>query len=433
MPTIVLTTHGTAGDIFPFVRIGQALKQRGHAVTLITHSVYAALARQAGLDVAALDTPAEYQQLLDDQYLLRNPLARPDDLRRFYQRNNVFAKTRREFELIGRCVRGGPTLLITRYASGLAGLLAAEVLGLPLINLVPSPYQFAAALAGQELYRDVLGDGINALRAELSLAPVQRWYAWFNSAQRHIGLWPAWFATSDEAWPAGTVPVGFVLGDEAGQLPAALQHLPGREAALVLISGGSSTLIPEAFYRVAAGACGLLGRRAILACRHAQLLPAELPSMVEHYSALPFASLMPAMGAVIHHGGIGTAGRALASATPQLILPSVTDGPDNAARLVRLGVAQTLPPRDWQTERVAAALAALLASPHVRERCQQLQAQLEHADPVATVCDIAEAQLAAGPVRAHQAPRDDLSERLRALSPKQQAALAERLKRRASR
>jgi len=39
MANVVMTTHWTGGDVYPFIRIGSALNQRyGHKVTLVTHS-----------------------------------------------------------------------------------------------------------------------------------------------------------------------------------------------------------------------------------------------------------------------------------------------------------------------------------------------------------------------------------------------------------
>src|SRR4051812_15849565 len=67
---IVLYTKGSGGDIFPFIRCGQELRSRGHQVTLITHCVYEARARNSSLDFVAIDNPPEYETFLRDQELL---------------------------------------------------------------------------------------------------------------------------------------------------------------------------------------------------------------------------------------------------------------------------------------------------------------------------------------------------------------------------
>src|ERR1041384_6674047 len=50
MANVLLITIGTGGDILPFLRIGKALKARGHAPTVLTNSQFADLVRQAALE-----------------------------------------------------------------------------------------------------------------------------------------------------------------------------------------------------------------------------------------------------------------------------------------------------------------------------------------------------------------------------------------------
>src|SRR5262249_34834571 len=46
---ILLNPAGSSGDVLPFIRLGTALKGRGHEVTVITMGRYEPLARHAGL------------------------------------------------------------------------------------------------------------------------------------------------------------------------------------------------------------------------------------------------------------------------------------------------------------------------------------------------------------------------------------------------
>jgi UDP:flavonoid glycosyltransferase YjiC (YdhE family) len=49
MAQMMLLTRGTGGDVFPFVRIGAALKRRGHGVVLLSYSGFKGVAEKAGL------------------------------------------------------------------------------------------------------------------------------------------------------------------------------------------------------------------------------------------------------------------------------------------------------------------------------------------------------------------------------------------------
>jgi len=99
------------------------------------------------------------------------------------------------------------------------------------------------------------------------------------------------------------------------------------------------------------------------------------------------------MGAVIHHGGIGTLGCALGAGVPQLVLPLGADRPDNAVRLQRLGVAEYLPPPQWKPQLIADALRRLLDSPAVSHRCREFAKHLENANAAKAACEVIERQL----------------------------------------
>jgi UDP:flavonoid glycosyltransferase YjiC (YdhE family) len=86
--------------------------------------------------------------------------------------------------------------------------------------------------------------------------------------------------------------------------------------------------------------------------------------------------VLPRAAAVVHHGGIGTVAQALAAGIPQLIMPMSHDQPDNAARVMRLGVGSALWPKRFRGPAVAAALAKLIDDPEMAQRCRLLAAQL---------------------------------------------------------
>jgi hypothetical protein len=57
---IVITALGSGGDVFPFIALGQVLRDRGHRVTLLANPHFAAAVAQAGLPLVPLGTEAEY-------------------------------------------------------------------------------------------------------------------------------------------------------------------------------------------------------------------------------------------------------------------------------------------------------------------------------------------------------------------------------------
>jgi len=104
----------------------------------------------------------------------------------------------------------------------------------------------------------------------------------------------------------------------------------------------------------------------------------------------PFSRLLPRTAAIVHHGGIGTLSQALAADVPQLVMPMAHDQPDNAHRLLGLGVARRLYPRAFTAERVAVALRKLRENPAVCPACAAAAARIRAIRPADVVVGVLE-------------------------------------------
>jgi UDP:flavonoid glycosyltransferase YjiC (YdhE family) len=93
---------------------------------------------------------------------------------------------------------------------------------------------------------------------------------------------------------------------------------------------------------------------------------------------------------LIHHGGIGTTAAGLAGSVPQVIFPMSHDQPDNAHRIVKLGVGDRLMPRQFTGKRLANILDRLLTSPQVQQCCQELAQRCRELDGIKHTCDYIE-------------------------------------------
>jgi UDP:flavonoid glycosyltransferase YjiC (YdhE family) len=446
MTTFLLATSGTHGDVLPFVELGRALVGRGHDVTLYTHEFYAETARRAGVPMVPADTRDEYdRQTADSHNFLREVVSDIDQIVGFFRRHGLFDQIRLEYKRMAAIIRDRPpgdVVVVGRHTSGLAPLMLRETFGVPVAWVGLAPHQYMATSLSERIFPLTLGGLIDQLRAGFGLPPVADWGSWLRSPDVHIGLWPSWFDEAGEPAPAGVALTGFVLNDEAesGELPAEVEALLDPDRPPVLITGGSGQLIHGDWYRVAVEACAVVGRPAILVCRHRELLPAELPPGVHWFPALPFATLMPRVAAVVQHGGVLTGARAVASGTPQLVLAHGIDRPDNAARMRRVGVAEWLPAARWDPVDAAALLRRLLDDPGYRLRLRSLAKAVDARAGVAAACDELEA-LAARGVRDEAGSESErpstedghsgeIGERVRRLDPRRrkalQAMLAER-------
>lgn len=404
---ILIGAAGSLGDTLPFVALGRALQQRGHAVRLFGSESYAGHA--AGLPFTPVLSAAEHERLLHDPRIV-------DPRGGFALLGQAFAATLpRAFEAMRAEVVPGQTLAVgsslsfaTRLLRDALGVPAATVHLAPalfrsvhqpphlgphgLLERLPAGLQRAAWWLVDRLALDRLfTQPFNAYRRRLGLAPVERMFdRWLHRADVTLGMFPPWFAPPQPDWPAGLRCTGFPLYDdgEAQPLAPALEAFLAAGEAPVGFTAGTANATSQAFFAASAAACALTGRRGLLITTAAGQLPASLPPGVLHLPYAPFSRLLPRLAALVHHGGIGTTSQALRAGVPQLLRPMAYDQFDNARHVQRLGVGARLLPRDYQPQAVARCLDRLIDDASVAARCAAVGARCR-ADPdaVAAACD----------------------------------------------
>jgi UDP:flavonoid glycosyltransferase YjiC (YdhE family) len=408
----ILTPFGSAGDVNPFLWLGRGLQERGHAVTLIVAPPFADVARRAGLPCVTVGEPGFYERVVQD----------PDLWHPWRGLNLTLGLAGRAtgeyFEAIrGTVERAGGDVVLVGSLLALGARLAREKLGVPLatIHLQPavllSLYDTPVMRAHMEWFArlprwlkraffalpnpldQAAGPAVRAACARAGVAPPRNLMReWMHSPDAVLGLFPAWFGPPQPDWPPRCRLAGFPLydlGDQQGLTPE-LERFLAEGPPPVLFTPGSAMAHGRGFFATAQEACARLGTRAIFATAHRDQLPAQRPAAVLAVDYAPFSRLLPRVAAVVHHGGIGTLSQALAAGVPQLVMPMAHDQPDNAHRLVRLGVALRLYPRRFTAERVAAALRHLLQNSAVRAACAAAAEKVRADRPATVVFDTLE-------------------------------------------
>jgi rhamnosyltransferase subunit B len=406
---VVLANIGTAGDVLPFIGLGTALRARGHQVVLLSSPVFEPQARSWGLQFAPLLSAEDEGRFLSDPVVwhpLKGPLAgarwAAGLLRDFYTR-------------LAKQIGPGHTVLCA--GSGiLPARLVEEKLAVPLVSVLLAPGWLPsrhlsplpplvprAALAGLPqpvkalLWRGVdrlggwlVNPELNHLRAELGLRPVQRLLSWWLSPRRAIGFFPPWFGPPQPDWPLQVQLVGFPRFDaeHAEGLPTEAASFLSAGPPPLVFTFGTGMRHGQRLFAKAIQVAGLTGRRAILLTRFRNTLPERLPPGVNHFHYLPLNRLLSRAEAIVHHGGIGTAAEGMAAGIPQLILPIAWDQADNAERVRRLGIGDSLRP-GTSAARIARRLERLLASRDVSSRCREVAARFS-GDSLQAACDAIE-------------------------------------------
>lgn len=404
---ILLITLGSSGDVHPFVGLALGLKQRGHAVTLMTSGYFAEVIQRAGVDFVPLGTKEEFESLSD------NPLLWHPRKGFKIMSENLLRYLPGMYDKVIQYTRQNPKTIMVGSTLAFAARLVQEKFDAPLITVHLSPATIRSvydtmqvpglsilgrapawvksaffALADNLVLDRAMAPAINRFRRDLGLAPVKKIVGeWWHSPQKVIGVWPEFFAARQPDWPKQTFLTGFPLWDEIGVTPMseAQKAFLAAGPAPVVFTPGSAMMHADEFFREAVGACEVAGVRGILLSRHRRHLPEKLPANVVHFDYAPFSELLPHCALLVHHGGIGTTAQAMATGTAQIIMPWSFDQFDNAERSQRLGVAGIIPLRQFKSERIAREIKSMIDSKH-RQKVQQIQAQIMAQNAIEETC-----------------------------------------------
>ena len=393
---VLMLGLGSAGDIYPQIGIGAELVSRGHDVVLFAQERYGAFAERCGLRAVTTSTEAEAQEIESGQHLWRPSRAA---LKEFCVL--LGQRLEKDVDRLLQHFEPGHTLLVGSTAAYAVHIVAeAKRAPFAFIHLAPSnirsferpsevpgvrsparmrrPIRRMAFWAADRMTDRYLGPYYNALRARFGLPKRSKVHSRENiSPLLTLALFPEWFAPKPPDWPDSVHCVGFPTFDTS-----TVDELdPGLEAWLdageppLLCTIGSFNRQGARFFETAVAAAERVGRRALVISHDRASVPASLGPQHRHEIYAPFDKLLPRCALIAHHGGVGTLSLALKHGLPQLLQPLSFDQPDNALRLVRLGVARSLKPKAFRVDAAAGAMRELLTSENVARqtrRCADL-------------------------------------------------------------
>jgi rhamnosyltransferase subunit B len=405
MAHVLVVTIGSAGDLFPFMRLALALREGGLRVTMLGPEQHRPFVAPTGLDFHGL--PAD-EAVLDH----------PDLWHPTRGLAVVWRATRPAMAqipaFVGALPRDERVLLLAHpLALPEADLCRARRPGLkvaaaylapsnlptvhdPLL-LGPWPVPRWVPLGARRWLWRKLADAlvnpvalpdVNAARSCYGLAPVTDLVTHMLAVpDLSLTLFPSWFAPSQPDWPRPLVQGDFPLYDpspEAELSPEVARFLEAGAAPVVFTPGTGNRQAAE-YFRCALDAAARRGLRAILLTPHRAQLPAVLPTPVLWQEYVPLRLLLPHVAALVHHGGIGTTAEALRAGTPQLVVPLAHDQFDNAARVRALGVGTFLRAARLNVRRLEAALRHV-AEQGVAARAREVAAYFRGQEAFGALC-----------------------------------------------
>ena len=390
---VILAATGTAGDVYPVLGFGRALKARGHEVLVATSGNFTQDVSEADLECIQLIDAETYESIRSSSEQL---MARPF----YFLRANEFDEAYfRLPELLYRTVEehllpGRTVLAATESFTVGAGSIARDKLGVPYVSLWQNVVQFrllqpllplplpAVEYAMRDLLLHLLPlprlkRELNRLRASLGLSRIRSMTKdFYCSQQLSVCLFPRWYVNH---WYRDRFPNALLT-----DFPL---YEPGQDAALppdadaFLASGTPPVVFNTAswmedrreYFGVAVAACEALGLRAVLLGPGSSAFAGRSESVFTA-DYLPYKRLLPAAAAFVHHGGIGSLARGFAAGVPQLVVPQKNDTRINGLEMLRFGSGMLLR-RRYYASRLTQTLDELLASEAIKRNAGNLAAK----------------------------------------------------------
>ena len=407
----VITTLGTAGDIFPFIEIGKYLIEKGCKVSLITNPYFKDVVENNGLNFIPFGTAEQWSATLNDPALW-NPKT---------GFNTLWAKAiRPNTHCVRLYVQSLPdeeevVILSHPALMALANLAKADHENLKVVlfylyptiirsrfsrvalggsmSLSPKAPVFLRNLLYSLLDKRFLDVGIvpdlNKERTRLGLPAIDHLFPHLQkSADLYVTLFPEWYASTKPDYPKPLINGNFVfytpsddrMSDEltefldAGQPP-------------ILFTAGSGNLHAKKFFEIALDAVEKLNARAVFLSQSREQLPTNLPDSVLWQKYAPFNKVLPRVSVFVHHGGIGTLAEASKAGVPQLIVPFAYDQFDNALTIEDLGIGTSVAVQSLTKKKLFNKLSQIQHSKEIKDNCVNISAHFRSGPATGQILD----------------------------------------------
>lgn len=390
----LITTVGSHGDIHPFIAIGRELASRGHRVRMLVNPYYESLVLDAGLEFEPLGErfdlrelqqtdimhPTRGTRVVTEMLIFNVVPATLDSFERIMAdfKPDVVLHHHICFAIASICDRFNvlrasaslaPLMWLNRKDPLVAGKMQSEL---------PGWMRPAFSLVFRIVSRQLFDRPLNRLLRERGYPPVHDvWTRLTLRGDAVLGLWSPHFRHSLDGDPPNSAICGCPTHDRAKDQEHASEELesylrePGG-APIVFTLGTAAVQVPGDYYEVAAEACRRVGRRGLLLVGRGPGMPRTLPPNVRAFTYAPFSQLLPRAALTVHHGGVGTTHAAMRAGRPMIVVPHAHDQYDNAARVRRLGVSETISRARLRVHRLESMLRKILETPRYVENAASL-------------------------------------------------------------
>jgi UDP:flavonoid glycosyltransferase YjiC (YdhE family) len=369
-PHVLLASVGSLGDLNPLIAIGAALERQKVKVSIAANPVYRELSEAHGLRFVPMGLEEDPTQFP----LGEGPPNLSDDAVRYVE-HAVFRQLDRLFEDL--CGAAADADVITASYFLVPAHLVAEKLSIPYVACALSPAYLVPT-------RSLPGDSnenslrmapaawharLSAMRAEQGLArSLLPFNAILTSAIITLGLFPQFLLPQSIHKGIQLQIVGYPRCSQPPRFATEEALRAFCDARTVVFSFGTYVDRRHAQYMFeeSVAACRELGLKCLYLSRWVSAGTVESSDgtvLLRQFSSLE--AIFPAVGIVVHHGGLGTLMAACWSCKPMVIVPFGHDQPHHAARMREVANCPTIPAAQYNRHTLKLALSQALLEERV--------------------------------------------------------------------
>jgi sterol 3beta-glucosyltransferase len=387
---IAVVCNDTRGGVQPYVALGQGLARAGHVVRAVAPAEFASMFASAGLTMAPLSGGERAAELRSTGIAEQGVVA----AMRLMARELPAQINQWTRETLEACE--GSDIMTGGIGGMVVGASVAEKLRIPFLETQLQPVS-----APTDTHPGVMLPwwprwlGSSGMRISHHLSDRAAWMAFkrpmaaareqvlgLPGRPKAVGNPPVLYGFSRHVLqiPLDGTRTRHVTGywtlpaPGTWRPPPALEKFLARRGPVVSIGFGSmASANPDDVTALVLGAVREAGVRAVLLSGWGGLASIAEADDVFCADALPHDWLFPRVAAVVHHGGAGTTGAALAAGVPSIVVPFAADQPFWGARVAELGVGPKPIPRKRLTTRLlAGAMQQAVSDSNMRARAAEL-------------------------------------------------------------
>lgn len=352
---LFLVTRGSQGDVYPYLTLAAALKQRGHEVTLSLPRIFENLAKsfdvnyvlQAYDDIGGMiEGAAEVNQktkhvlkwvrrVIDKQFEEFIPILREHD---------VFVSANTEFAAASIAEYCGKPFIRTAFGPFLPGTkIPPPVMPFPKANPVFTPqFLWKMLNIGTNF---MVKKTLNKNRQALGMTPIKNFGIHSAGMANNFLMISRYLGNTDDTWKYKWDIGGYCFNDALPYDEDAYKQLMAfirkdERPTLFFTLGSCNSKDKHRISEWLFDICSRHGYKLIIGSGWSKT-GSNLKDNPDIYiidKAIPHVLIFPACDAIIHHGGCGTTHSAARAGKPQMVFPLIIDQHYWGNRVFDLGV-----------------------------------------------------------------------------------------------